>query len=78
MQNLGDNTIPHSGSILMGTVDGSIKLLTQIPQVFIVYTLLYSTRYRMYTKSAGLSSILMGTVDGSIKLVTQIPQVSSL
>ena len=33
MQDLGDNTVPHTGSILMGTVLGSIKLITQIPQV---------------------------------------------
>lgn len=32
MQNLGDNTVPHTGSILVGTVQGSIKLITQIPQ----------------------------------------------
>jgi len=32
MQDLGDNTVPHTGSMLMGTVLGSIKLITQIPQ----------------------------------------------
>jgi DNA damage-binding protein 1 len=33
MQNLGDSTIPHSGCVLFGTVDGSIGLVTQLPQV---------------------------------------------
>ncbi len=37
MQNLGDNTIPNTGSVLIGSVDGSIKLLTQLPQVSILY-----------------------------------------
>ena len=37
MQDLGDNTVPHTGSMLMGTVLGSIKLITQIPQVGCIY-----------------------------------------
>merc|ERR1711915_1175168 len=32
MQHLGDNTVQHTGPILVGTVEGSIKLVTQIPQ----------------------------------------------
>ena len=33
MQNLGDSTIPHTGCVLFGTVNGSIGLVTQLPQV---------------------------------------------
>ena len=34
MQNLGDSTIPHTGCVLFGTVNGSIGLVTQLPQVY--------------------------------------------
>jgi len=32
MEHLGDNTVPHTGSILLGTVHGSIRLITRLPQ----------------------------------------------
>ncbi|XP_023326230.1 DNA damage-binding protein 1 [Eurytemora carolleeae] len=32
MENLGDSAVPYTGSMLVGTVLGSIKLITQIPQ----------------------------------------------
>jgi len=32
MEHLGDNTVPHSDSILLGTTLGSIRLLTRLPQ----------------------------------------------
>ena len=35
MQNLGDSTIPHTGCVLFGTVNGSIGLVTQLPQVIL-------------------------------------------
>ena len=33
MEHLGDSAVPYSGSLLVGTVQGSIKLIAQIPQV---------------------------------------------
>lgn len=53
MQNLGDNTIPHNGSILMGTVDGSIKLITQIPQEFYEFLSDLQSRLCKKIKSVG-------------------------
>ena len=35
MQNLGDSTIPHTGCVLFGTVNGTIGLVTQLPQVIL-------------------------------------------
>ena len=34
MEHLGDNTVPHTGSILLGTVHGSIRLITRLQQVW--------------------------------------------
>ncbi len=34
MQNLGDASTPHTGSILYGTVHGALGLVTQVPQDF--------------------------------------------
>jgi len=34
MENLGDSSTPHSGSILYGTVHGAIGMVTQLPQDF--------------------------------------------
>ncbi len=45
MQNLGDTSTPHSGSILYGTVHGALGLVTQIPQDF--YDLLKDIQRRL-------------------------------
>jgi len=45
MQNLGDSTIPHTGCVLFGTVNGSIGLVTQLPQDF--YELLLDLQNRL-------------------------------
>jgi hypothetical protein len=62
MQNLGDNTIPHTGSILMGTVDGSIKLITQIKQVsiFLVLILWYTNNVLKGPETRFLGSVAKG------------------
>ena len=62
MENLGDSAVPYTGSMLVGTVLGSIKLITQIPQVG---TVLGSIKLITQIPQ-------VGTVLGSIKLITQI------
>ena len=43
MQNLGDSTIPHTGCVLFGTVNGSIGLVTQLPQVILYFHIICHT-----------------------------------
>jgi hypothetical protein len=68
MENLGDNTIPHTGSVLVGTVDGSIKLITQIQQVS--FQLFLRTWLASVPSSSGPFIFLY-----SIKFTKKIPQV---
>merc|ERR1719219_2172193 len=53
MQNLGDSSIPHTGSILYGTVGGSIGLVTQLPQEFYEFLQELQTRLSKVIKSIG-------------------------
>merc|ERR1719336_107975 len=53
MQNLGDSSIPHSGSILFGSVGGAIGLVTQLPQDFYEFLQELQTRLSKVIKSIG-------------------------
>ena len=69
MQNLGDSSIPHSGSILfgnntlilenpsyeiiLGSVGGAIGLVTQLPQDFFEFLLELQTKLSKVIKSIG-------------------------
>merc|ERR1719339_699511 len=53
MQNLGDSTIPHTGCDLFGTVNGSIGLVTQLPQEFYELLLERQKRLTKAIKSVG-------------------------
>jgi len=53
MQNLGDSTIPHTGCVLFGTVNGSIGLVTQLPQEFYELLLELQKRLTKAIKSVG-------------------------
>jgi len=53
MQNLGDSTIPHTGCVLFGTVNGSIGLVTQLPQDFYELLLELQKRLTKAIKSVG-------------------------
>jgi len=53
MQNLGDSSIPHSGSVLFGTVGGAIGLVTQLPQDFYEFLQDLQTRLTKVIKSIG-------------------------
>ena len=45
MENLGDSSTPHTGSILYGTVHGAIGMVTQLPQDF--YDFLNKLQHRL-------------------------------
>merc|ERR1719189_878967 len=53
MQNLGDSSIPHTGSILFGSVGGAIGLVTQLPQEFYEFLQELQTRLSKVIKSIG-------------------------
>lgn len=53
MTNLGDTSIPHTGSVLYGTVGGAIGLVTQLPQDFFDFLLDLQTRLTKVIKSIG-------------------------
>ena len=53
MQNLGDSTIPHSGCVLFGTVEGSIGLVTQLPQDFYEFLTELQLKLTKVIKSVG-------------------------
>ena len=53
MQNLGDTSIPHSGSVLFGTVGGAIGLVTQLPQDFFEFLQDLQSRLTKAIKSIG-------------------------
>ena len=53
MTNLGDTSIPHTGSVLYGTVGGAIGLVTQLPQDFFEFLLDLQTRLTKVIKSIG-------------------------
>ena len=53
MTNLGDTSIPHSGSVLFGTVSGAIGLVTHLPQHFYDFLLDLQTRLTKVIKSIG-------------------------
>jgi DNA damage-binding protein 1 len=53
MEHLGDSTVPHTGSMLVGTVLGSIKLITQIPQETFDLLKEVQTRLTKKIKSVG-------------------------
>jgi len=53
MQNLGDSTIPHTGSVLIGTVLGGIGLVTQLPQDFYEFLNDLQQRLAKTIKSVG-------------------------
>ena len=53
MQNLGDTSIPHTGSVLFGTVGGAIGLVTQLPQDFYEFLHDLQTRLTKVIKSIG-------------------------
>ena len=53
MQNLGDTSIPHTGSVLFGTVGGAVGLVTQLPQDFFEFLQELQTRLTRVIKSIG-------------------------
>merc|ERR1712242_317398 len=53
MQNLGDTSIPHTGSILFGSVGGAIGLVTQLPQDFFEFLHELQARLTKVIKSIG-------------------------
>ncbi|TRY64004.1 hypothetical protein TCAL_00788 [Tigriopus californicus] len=53
MQNLGDTTTPHQGSVLFGTVHGAIGMVTQLPQEFFEFLTEIQRRLTRVIKSVG-------------------------
>lgn len=53
MENLGDSSTPHSGSVLYGTVHGAIGMVTQVPQEFFEFLTDLQTRLSGVIKSVG-------------------------
>jgi len=53
MQHLGDVTVKHQGPILMGTVEGSIKLITQIEKELYDMLLVLQNKLNKKIKSVG-------------------------
>merc|ERR1719411_1030958 len=53
MENLGDFLIPHTGSILYGTVHGAIGMVTQLPQEFFEFLTDFQRRLCYVIRSVG-------------------------
>lgn len=53
MENLGDASTPHTGSILYGTVHGAIGMVTQLPQEFFEFLTDFQRRLCQVIRSVG-------------------------
>jgi len=53
MENLGDSSTPHTGSILYGTVHGAIGMVTQLPQDYFEFLNKLQQRLTRVIKSVG-------------------------
>jgi len=53
MENLGDSSTPHTGSILYGTVHGAIGMVTQLPQEYFEFLNKLQQRLTRVIRSVG-------------------------
>ncbi len=53
MQNIGESTIPTHGSVLFGTVNGTVGLVTQLTEEFYHFLLEVQNKLTRVIKSVG-------------------------